>query len=73
MASSQRFQVGDRVRTIRRTTLWPKGMNGIIERVYNGAELYAVRFEGLREQHAVLSNDLTPATSPHHNSLLFEA
>jgi hypothetical protein len=46
MTQPQRFQVGDRVRTVRKTTNIPKGTTGTVERTYPNSQLYDVRFDG---------------------------
>ena len=51
MTLPQRFQVGDRVRTVRKIGGIRKGASGTVERAYPDAQLYDVRFDapiGLR-------------------------
>jgi hypothetical protein len=58
MAQSQHFQVGDRVRTIRKHGDLPKGANGTVTRVLAAADCSDVQFDGHSGHRLVAHSDL---------------
>jgi hypothetical protein len=58
MALSHSFQVGDRVRTIRKHGDLPKRSSGTIIRVFAAADCSDVQFDGRRGHRLVANSDL---------------
>ena len=58
MALSHSFQVGDRIRTIRKHGDLPKGTNGTIFRVFAAADCSDVLFDGKPGHRLVAQSDL---------------
>jgi hypothetical protein len=58
MALSHSFQVGDRVRTIRKHGDLPKGANGTIIRVFEAADCSNVQFDRRPGHRLVAHSDL---------------
>jgi hypothetical protein len=57
-----RFQVGDRVRTIRQSHIGPPNTHGTVERVFAVSDLYEVRFDDRAWRRAVHHADLELVT-----------
>jgi hypothetical protein len=58
MQQVQRFQVGDRVRSIRTSRRLPPDIQGTIERVFAVSDLYEVRFDDRSWRRVVHHSDL---------------
>jgi hypothetical protein len=58
MQQGQRFQVGDRVRTIQTSRRVPPNILGTIERVFPVGDLYEVRFDDRAWRRVVYHSDL---------------
>jgi len=67
MGKQQRFEVGDRVRTIRPTTGVEQNVVGTVQIVFLDADLYSIRFDGLRGFRIVhhLELEVAPQDQPH--------
>ena len=52
------FQVGDRVRTVRKTGSCPKGSSGTVIRVFAASQCSDVRFDALQGHYLVYHGDL---------------
>jgi hypothetical protein len=62
MQDMPRFQVGDRVRTIRQSSFGPPNTHGTVERVFAVSDLYEVRFDDRAWRRAVHHADLELVT-----------
>ena len=59
MTPASHFQAGDRVRTLRPITMFDTNRYGTVLRVFFGAGLYDVLFDGQSEPRMVMAERLT--------------